>query len=143
MAKFLGFLAVLLMAANVNANKHRLCACITDQGDIGMQIDEEASKAVVKASEGKFVYSDSPWFPDPLDGAPYSGRYFHAIEGDVNGANDDGWLGGDEVNGLCGAQFAESSCWTPSDVLNWRRCGASGICWTSKAAKTDGFGTPI
>ncbi|TDZ32438.1 hypothetical protein C8035_v012291 [Colletotrichum spinosum] len=141
MVKLLSFLSALLLTAAVNADKHRLCACIKDQGDpLYWQIDEDASKAVVNGAEGRFVWSDGPWFKDFHD-APYVGSYWHAIDGTVNGATDDGWVGGDEANGLCKGQNAESTCFSPGDLFNWQNCGYND-CFTSKAAKTDGLGNP-
>ncbi|UQC84119.1 uncharacterized protein CLUP02_09615 [Colletotrichum lupini] len=102
----------LLMVARVSADKHRLCACISDQGLVGVQINDDATKAVVNAYDGRFVYAGGNWFSDELHGAPYSGPYWHAIEGTVNGAKDDGWVGGDEAHGLCKKQNCDSACFS-------------------------------
>ncbi|KAE9581559.1 hypothetical protein CGMCC3_g2644 [Colletotrichum fructicola] len=142
MAKTFGFLAVLMMAVAANADKHRLCACVRDQPPAGMIIDDEATKAVVNGSDGRFVYSEAWWYIG-LHNAPHDGSYYHAIEGTVNGATDDGWVGGDESSGLCKQYNAGSTCFSPVDVFVWQHCGASKVCWTSKAARTDMYGVPL
>lgn len=75
---------------------------------------------------------------------------YHAIEGSVNGGEDDGWVGGNESFQLCkplkegpGFSHEQSTCFTPKDGVDWRDCGPDGNCFTSKAAKTDGFGKPV
>ncbi|KXH28242.1 hypothetical protein CSIM01_09760 [Colletotrichum simmondsii] len=133
----------LLMVARVSADKHRLCACISDQGLVGVQINDDATKAVVNAYDGRFVYAGGNWFSDELHGAPYSGPYWHAIEGTVNGAKDDGWVGGDEAHGLCKKQNCDSACFSPGESFNWQGCGPDDECFTSKAKKTDKFGNPV
>ncbi|KAK2751528.1 m6 protein [Colletotrichum kahawae] len=73
MAKTFGFLSVLMMAVIANADKHRLCACIRDQPPAGLIIDDEATKAVVNGSDGRFVYSDAWWYTGALHNAPHDG----------------------------------------------------------------------
>ncbi|WQF87716.1 hypothetical protein CDEST_12730 [Colletotrichum destructivum] len=133
----------LYRAASVNAGKHRLCACISDQGAVGVQINDDATKDVVMGSDGRFVYNDGIWFNDELHDAPYGGAYWHAIDGTINGATDDGWVGGDEANGLCKEKSADSACFSPGDSFDWQRCSPNDKCFTSKATKTDGFGNPV
>ncbi|KAH0423980.1 hypothetical protein CcaCcLH18_11799 [Colletotrichum camelliae] len=134
-----------LLAATASAEKHRLCACRDYQATV---TSDEYSKKVVNAMNGRFVFSGKKWTKD--DGAMYEGSYYHAIEGSVNGADDDGWVGGIESAELCRKQtsghvvtYERSTCFTPKDGVDWRDCGADGNCFTSKATKTDGFGKPV
>ncbi|KAF4916316.1 hypothetical protein CGCVW01_v010154 [Colletotrichum viniferum] len=135
----------LLLAATASAEKHRLCAC----RDWGATVtSDEYTKSVVYASSGKFVFSGKKW--TIADGAEYEGVYYHAIEGSVNGGKDDGWVGGIESSQLCkplkgtpGLSYEQSTCFTPKDGVDWRDCGTGGKCFTSKAAKTDGYGHPV
>ncbi|KAI8283044.1 hypothetical protein K4K59_007818 [Colletotrichum sp. SAR11_240] len=135
----------LLLAATAAAEKHRLCACRDYQATV---TSDEYSKKVVNAMNGRFVFSGKKWTKE--DGAKYEGSYYHAIEGPVNGAEDDGWVGGDESLELCikqkdgpGVRYERSTCFTPKEGVDWRDCGPDGNCFTSKAAKTDGFGKPV
>ncbi|KAI8256696.1 hypothetical protein K4K58_004648 [Colletotrichum sp. SAR11_239] len=135
----------LLLAATATAEKHRLCACRDWQGKV---TSDEYSKKVVNAMNGRFVFSGKKWTKE--DGAMYEGSYYHAIEGQVNGAEDDGWVGGDESTELCfkqkkgpGYRYERSTCFTPKEGVDWRDCGPDGNCFTSKATKTDGFGKPV
>ncbi|KAF5507085.1 hypothetical protein CGCA056_v012979 [Colletotrichum aenigma] len=135
----------LFLAATASADPHRLCACRDNGATV---TSEEYTKSVFYASSGKFVFSGKKWTKD--DGAEYEGVYYHAIEGSVNGGEDDGWVGVNESFQLCkplkeGPWFSheQSTCFTPKDGVDWRDCGADGNCFTSKAAKTDGFGKPV
>ncbi|KAK2730612.1 m6 protein [Colletotrichum kahawae] len=135
----------LLLAATAIADPHRLCACRDYQATV---TSDEYSKKAVNAMNGKYVFSGKKWTKE--DGAPYEGSYYHAIEGPVNGAEDDGWIGGDESFQLCrkqkgfiGERHERSACFTPKEGVDWRDCGPDGNCFTSKATKTDGFGKPV
>ncbi|KXH64255.1 hypothetical protein CSAL01_12831 [Colletotrichum salicis] len=131
------------------ANKHRLCACESSRGSA---IDDDLTQSVItKHSNGNWVYSTFFW---PIKyGAPHAGKYIHAIDGTitVNGqsATDDGFIGGDEVEGLCiQAGAPHSTCFSPNkasigDGFSYMHCGeGAGGCWTKLASNTDGLGHP-
>nr|QQW38917.1 hypothetical protein [Fusarium oxysporum f. sp. physali]QQY97458.1 hypothetical protein [Fusarium oxysporum f. sp. physali]QQY97474.1 hypothetical protein [Fusarium oxysporum f. sp. physali]QQY97490.1 hypothetical protein [Fusarium oxysporum f. sp. physali] len=147
--KSITLLALLPLFGVGMARKHRLCACESSRGSA---IDDSLTQSVVtKHSNGNFVYSTYFW---PIDfGAPYAGKYIHAIDRPitVNGqtASDDGFIGGDEIEALCiQAGAPHSTCFNPNGAsvgagLSYRHCGpGSGGCWTKLASDTDGLGRP-
>ncbi|KAF5529990.1 m6 [Fusarium mexicanum] len=129
-----------LMAAVVNADRHRLCACqVASDG----AIDDAKTQEVVMNSNGQLIYSNYFW--KRSDGAHFGGRYFHVLEGKKewagNKASDDGWIGGDEANGKClNAGAADTTCFNARD---WQRCGEGADGCFNSYGSTDGNGNIV
>ncbi|KAL0933611.1 uncharacterized protein CTRU02_210410 [Colletotrichum truncatum] len=114
---------ILGLSATALADKHRLCACESGRGD---GVDDTRTQKVVNAQNGRFVFSNKYW--DKSDGAPHPGHYAFAISGRIVNkrtkqiATDDGYIGGDEMNGLCPEH---STCFTPKRG-SYTDCGITG-----------------
>ncbi|KAF3808429.1 hypothetical protein GCG54_00006287 [Colletotrichum gloeosporioides] len=100
-------LLVVGLSTTALGDKHRLCACTNTEGNA---IDDTLTSTATD-NKGSFVISLKVWTAD--EGAPLAGKYAHTIDGCFLGSRscDDSFIGGDEMNGLCGGH---STYFTPT-----------------------------
>ncbi|TLD32022.1 Guanine nucleotide-binding protein alpha-3 subunit [Venturia nashicola] len=101
-------LLVSILACSVSADKHRLCCCAGWNACGTFACLGPATQQVVTDSANRYIRSGKSW--DKNSGAPVPGinNWMYAAE-----QGDDGFLGGDEVSGICEQQELSSRCFTP------------------------------